>query len=69
MSTAICHQPQPCAPRRIFSVQIKRPDGSLDEMTIEGGVAFDHAINAMERAGACAVVRVRQVPQHVGEPA
>jgi hypothetical protein len=68
MFIAMPHQATPCAPRRVFSVEIERPDGSHDVMTVEGGLAFDHAIDAMERAGACAVVRVTQIPQHVGEP-
>lgn len=60
--------PNPAPTHRArFTVEIRRPDGSIDHTVAEGGTSTDHAISAMERAGLGAKVRITQLPAHLGE--
>ena len=52
--------------RARFTVEIRRPDGSIDRTVADGGTSTEHAIEAMERAGIGAKIKIARLPQHVG---
>lgn len=52
-----------------FSIEIVRPDGTVERSLAFGGSSVDHASDAMERGGLGAVVRITQVPSFLTESA
>lgn len=54
---------------RRFTVEICRPDGSVDRTVVVGGSSIEHAAAAMDRGGLGAVVRVLELPFHLTEGA
>ena len=52
-----------------FSIEITRPDGTVERSLAVGGSSVGHASDAMDRAGLGAVVRITKLPTFLTEPA